>query len=770
MTNSSSAPRTIDFRHAPPTSWTCIGFPDDPHKTLVDERGRLLYDFQRGGARFGTFRFGRVVSFALYTDAQPIAIRQRTESARFPLVITTIDYPHARLILRTFAHQPQPDRRSDIVLWQIEPAPDQPEVISALWLQIQAADSRFAPAGLAPSPYIYAFPPGDFPRWRGLDDLFTQHRDPDPAQVEQTPFLVSLTHPLQVDSAYDHGPASGLRTDFAQLPHPSPPHTGEGTDSAPPPQWRRLGGGEQSYAGKSYSGAFVFPQNHGQVVGLDEAWAQEALEESRRFWAGYRLLPERFSIPDPGVMDMLTAAARNIAQAREIQGELAQFQVGPTVYRGFWVIDGYFFLEAAHFLGWQREARQGIDILLRRVRPNGAIEERSLDTKDTGLALATLVRQCELNRDYAQLRRLWPTLQRAVEYARGLHRSTFSLPPDAPEYGLLPKSFGNGGLGGLRAEYTTVLWMLAGIRAVVRAAGHLGLAEEEAEIQGFYDQLFAALRRHAAADQVNFGDGQHFLPMLKPGSGSHHWIHDFIGEPKPWERVNPGTGTWAMAHAIYPGEIFDPQDPLVQGFCHFLDEVDDAEGIPAATGWLPFQALWSYAASFYAHVWLYAGHPQKAIDYLYAFANHAAPTRVWREEQSLAESRLGQKVGDMPHNWASAEFVRLVRNLLVFEAGQKVHLLPGLPEEWLVAGEVLEIETPTAYGTVHLRLEIDSERRGGRLAIAIAPNGLAAPDGVQLTVPTGSGFQLEAVTLQGQPVEIAGQRVVDFDWPDASLS
>ncbi|MEZ4638835.1 MAG: hypothetical protein R2856_28375 [Caldilineaceae bacterium] len=63
-------PRAVDFRYAPPRSWTCIGRPDDPFKTLVDERGRLLYDFQRQGERYGTFRFGRVVSFALHTAAQ----------------------------------------------------------------------------------------------------------------------------------------------------------------------------------------------------------------------------------------------------------------------------------------------------------------------------------------------------------------------------------------------------------------------------------------------------------------------------------------------------------------------------------------------------------------------------------------------------------------------------------------------------------------------------------------------------------------------------
>ena len=34
------------------------------------------------------------------------------------------------------------------------------------------------------------------------------------------------------------------------------------------------------------------------------------------------------------------------------------FQVGPTVYRGLWVVDGHFLLEAARYLGYDAEAVQ----------------------------------------------------------------------------------------------------------------------------------------------------------------------------------------------------------------------------------------------------------------------------------------------------------------------------------------------------------------------------------------------------------------------------
>ena len=172
----------------------------------------------------------------------------------------------------------------------------------------------------------------------------------------------------------------------------------------------------------------------------------------------------------------------------------------------------------------------------------------------------------------------------------------------------------------------------------------------------------------------------------------------YPGAPEPWNRLNPGSATWALAQTIYPGEVFAPDDPLVRDFCHLLDLIDNEQGIPAETGWLPYRAVWSYSASFYAHVWLYVGRPDKAIDYLYAFANHAAPTRVWREEQSLRDTHHGQLFGDMPHNWASVEFIRLVRHALVFERGDVLELLPALPPEWLTPDRPLRLEdTPTPF-------------------------------------------------------------------------
>lgn len=730
--------RQVDFRYAPTSRWTAICRPDDSHKSVVREDGALLYDFQKSnfGARsFGrpAFSFGRVFEFGIQTDHLPLEITQRIEDARTPIVITTVRYPQATFELRAAGHLHDGDRRTDIVLWTISAAKDVTTVFTGLHIDAYERGRVFVGRSLAPDREVFAVDVSSLTPHEGQEAFSSP-----PAKGDSSPFsgpvaLVSAPHSLQTADATGFRPVSGL-----------------------------MGVPQLLRAGETMGGALFFPLNHEEsgAFGLD--WAHAALEVERTFWNGYNLQPLAMQIPDRGVMDLLTACARNIVQAREMKEGLLEFQVGPTVYRGLYTVDAHFLLEAAQYLGHEEAALQGIRVLQRRATPDGAIEILRNHHKETAIALATLVRQCELTRDTEHLVALWPLIRRAVGHIQSLREASTARGPDAPEYGLMPPAFSDGGLAGLRPEYTTALWTLAGLKAVAGAAERLGQQEDAQDFRATFAGLLRAFRAHAERDMRTLADGTPYLPMLKPGSGQHHRRADYPGEPEPWHRVNPGTATWALAHAIYPGEVFPPEDPLVQHFCRLLDRIDDEEGIPANTGWLPLEAVWTYAASFYAHVWLYAGRPDKAIDYLYAFANHAAPTLVWREEQAFVHSGHRQKIGDMPHNWASAEFIRLVRHLLVFERGDTLEFFPGLPQEWCVPGQPLRLaRTPTRFGPVDLRLQVDHDGQG-RIDIALDTGWSRRPSRRLLHLPGDEGVGSQAITINGASVVARGDGVIDL--------
>jgi hypothetical protein len=127
--------------------------------------------------------------------------------------------------------------------------------------------------------------------------------------------------------------------------------------------------------------------------------------------------------------------------------------------------------------------------------------------------------------------------------------------------------------------------------------------------------------------------------------------------------------------------------------------------------------IWAYFGSFYGHSWLWLGEGDKAARTLYAFGNHASPLLVWREEQ-MPVGQGDQVVGDMPHNWASAEFIRLVRHSLMLERGNELHLFEGMPAKWARPGAVTRVrDIATEFGPVSLEFRVARNGASGILKL-----------------------------------------------------
>jgi hypothetical protein len=425
--------------------------------------------------------------------------------------------------------------------------------------------------------------------------------------------------------------------------------------------------------------------------------AEAALNSTVRYWQGLGLPYGRIRVPDPAVQAQIDAAIRNIYQAREIKQDLPAFQVGPTCYRGLWVVDGAFLLEAITYLGRANEARAGIRYLLSFQRPDGGIMLIDGHWKETGIALWAVTRHARLTGDQAWLRQLWTKVEAAVSYIAQLRQRP---PKGAPNEGLIPDGFSDGGLADMVPEYTNIYWTLVGLKAAVEAARWLGLEAQANAWQREFDDFYATFRRAAQRDMKTDAQGHRYLPIrMARGEG-----------------IPPQKAQWAFLHAIFPGKLFAADDPLVQGNMAMLQSVE-CQGLVQDTGWLK-NGLWTYFGSFYAHAWLWLGQGQKAARTLYAFANHASPLLCWREEQMPVGQGDGM-VGDMPHNWASAEFIRLVRHCLVLERGSELHLFEGLPPVWIKPGAVIQLDNiATEFGPVSLRLEVASDSRTARLTFS----------------------------------------------------
>ena len=367
-------------------------------------------------------------------------------------------------------------------------------------------------------------------------------------------------------------------------------------------------------------------------------------------------------VPDAGIQALVDSSIRNIWQAREIKNGLPAFQVGPTCYRGLWIVDGAFLLEAAAMLGAGDQARNGVAYELTNQKPDGRIEVMKNYWKENGIVLWTCVRHAQLTQDKAWLEsRLAEARARLPQYIKLLRQQT--LENDSPlDDGLIPPGFPDGGIGGVHYEYTNVYWNLLGLRAFVQARA-AGWARRTRPPPGRRNTTTSWPRsaRPPRATCKNDPHGNRYLPIL-------------MGEPA---QDLPQRGQWAFCHAVYPGQIFAKDDPLVAGNMAML-EATEREGMVYGTGW-DATGIWNYFASFYGHAWLWQGNGRKAAQILYAFANHAAPRARSGARNNRSRGEPFKKVGDMPHNWASAEFIRLTVHLLALDRGDELHLLEGMP-------------------------------------------------------------------------------------------
>ena len=684
----SYADRYVDYRFSPEwfVSTTCL--PDDSFKTMVGPNGQLLYDFR--GSKGGFFPYSSNQGFhtVIFFQADEDLKISGTKllSPKIPVVLVKSSMPGISVLQQTFSsagaiqsHQapvhPLVSDREDIILLSIENQSNSERTLHPK--VIVNSDHKVVVEGrvvtIDSTRHFYLSLSPERVR-RNLIDYKTV--------IDLEPVLVPARSSVNIAGIFDNGLESTLANELLE--------NCDETMSALPRIYQRV----------------------------QEWWEDES-----------GIPYDCIHVPDKEIQNLLEASVRGIWQAREYHGGKISFQVGPTHYRGLWIVDGAFLLEAAALMGRGMDARAGIETTLSYQKESGEFAKLTPTFwKENGIVLWTCVRHAMLTQDKEWLTEKWPALSKTIDFIHSLRESTYGneFPEDD---GLVPPGFIDGGLRGGpdQPEYTNVVWCLSGIKAMIEAAKWIGKSEDagrwQAEYDDFYEKFIEAADRDMATDEF----GNRYLNTLM----------------RPEQRSLPQKGQWAFCQSVYPGQIFEVGNPIVKGTMDML-EATLQDGMVMGTGWIT-EGAWNYFASFYGHAWLWNGAPAKAADALYAFANHASPLYNWREEHNPKD--ITQRyVGDMPHNWASAEFIRLASHLLQLDRGTELHLLEGLPEEWVRKGMSTSLNgMATPFGPLNLSLKVDRFGRSATLKVSAMKGNCArlivhlgnwakTPDGTQVII------------------------------------
>lgn len=645
--------RYVDYRFAPQWQESTTAFPDDSCKTLVGPLGQLLYDF---GGEFFPYSLGKGFSTVIHMMADENQKFESTSlmSARVPIVIVRSSMLENEIEQKIFSSS------ADIRKGTEETGRE--DVVYTTYRNNSDREAVIRPIVVVNSEHVVSVEG----RTVTID--------------HECHFTVSL-NPVRVRTNL---------ADFKTLIELEP------VSVAPHSEYTLAGiydnGVPSSLSGRLLSAPVkaleLLEQNCGEV---------------REYWESGSSVPYGcITVPDKEIQNLIDASVRGIWQAREIKDGNISLQVGPTCYRGLWVVDGAFLSEVSAMLGRGVDARAGIEYTLSFQKESGEFAKLSKTFwKENGLVLWTCVRHAMMTQDKQWLLSKWETLSKTVDFIHELRVRTYlnDIPEDD---GLIPPGYIDGGLNGGTdmPDYSNTLWNLVGMKSMIEAARWIDRIEDAERWQSEYDDFFDTFRRAADRDMATDDFGNRYLNVMM----------------RPEHRSLPQRAQWTFCQSIYPGQIFDMDDPIVTGTMDML-ETTLQEGCVMGTGWI-VEGIWNYFPSFYGHALLWTGDGDKAASSLYSFANHASTLYSWREEHNPRDLQPSEYVGDMPHNWGSAEFIRLAVHLLEIDRGNELHLLEGIPVEWLGAGMHTELKkVATPFGPLSFTLDVDRRGRTATLVI-----------------------------------------------------
>src|SRR5205823_4389519 len=134
------------------------------------------------------------------------------------------------------------------------------------------------------------------------------------------------------------------------------------------------------------------------------------------------------------------------------------------------------------------------------------------------------------------------------------------------------------------------------------------------------------------------------------------------------------------------------------------------------------------------------GEKQRAPELLDSLLADQRP-RAWNEWPEILwrDREAPRFIGDMPHTWEGATFVRGVRMMLAYEreSDQALVLAAGVPAAWATAEQGVSVKRlPTYYGVLDLSLRAEG---ANMVRVRVSGDLVVPPGGLVVTSPLEIG-------------------------------
>ncbi|MCU1460763.1 MAG: hypothetical protein JWO37_838 [Acidimicrobiales bacterium] len=380
----------------------------------------------------------------------------------------------------------------------------------------------------------------------------------------------------------------------------------------------------------------------------------------------------RLVLPDARLAEAVDANRRYLL----LLHDGTEITPGPATYHRFWFRDAAYMLAALDRYGFHGEATEVISHFQDRQRVDGFFFSQRQEWDSNGAALWSMAEHWRLT---GELVADGDSVSRAV---RWIGRKLRGARRDEEVAGLMPPGISAEHLGPFDHYYWDSFWSWRGLLDGAAMLRHLGRDKQAAAAEEWAAALGAALDRSMARVAAELGGA------AVPAGPRRHLDPAMIGSL---------VACWPLA--LYRGDeprMAATADVIRERFC-----IGDAffQGI-SHTG------LGTYLTMQLAFAELDAGD-RRALARLQWLLGAATPTWTWPE--AIHPQLGGGCMGDGHHGWAAADFLSMVRALLVREVDGGLALCSMLPDHWL--GQGIEVhDAPTHAGLMSFAVRWHGDR------------------------------------------------------------
>ena len=469
---------------------------------------------------------------------------------------------------------------------------------------------------------------------------------------------------------------------------------------------------------------------------------EQALARTRAQWRR-ELDRVRIDVSDTLLGAEMAETFRTATAHILINRDGAAYRPGARSYARSWIRDGALMSAALLRLGYTKEIRDYIEWYAPYQFPNGkvpcCVDRRGADPvpeHDSHGQLVWLIAEYfRFTGDTALVRKTWPNVAGAVSYIDTLRKERLT-----PEYatgerrmfrGILPPSISHEGYSAkpMHSHWDN-FFALRGLKDAAMLAGVLGKGDDQRRIATLADSMRAGI-----LESIRLSMAHHKIDFI-PGSAD-------LGD---WDATST---TIAVAPGGELGTL--PRAALERTFRRYMEHLTARQEQQKGAEYTPYE--WRTVGTL-----IRLGWKADALRTAEALMNDRRP-REWNQwgEVVWRDVRAPKFIGDMPHTWVGADFLRSALDLLAYDDEERNAVIvgAGVPDSWVLAGDGVQITGMRTWG--------------GPLDIAIAgtPQSATVRLGGTMRVPSGGVIVRSplaktpaSVTVNDEPATMTNGEVV----------